>query len=389
MGREHKSDISMNSAYLETFRRRKNEQLASEIDLTQGERSVSTGFRSANSVYLDTFRKRKNRQLAVELNMHEDKSARSDNAASAMPRSRNQIQESSTLALSDGSVGNTVSPDLPMNSLSDGRRVSDNAGRSRNNRFSRSPAVHGNEAHDNQLAGMNQERLGRTRDSANLFAENIDFENGSGSLQHTGANRDALPSPTSSGKVKSGARTGSGAASAQKKDNAHKKDKKSASKKNAKVTILLCVLIVIVCGFVVFTKMNSDSVVDNDDGNSSYSQGITYSTVSQRTDTTDTTTTTTTAESTTESSVETTTTSQTTHYEALSPGQEGDEVLKMQKRLAELGYISKKSCTGFYGDYTKKMIKMFQEKAGLKQTGTADSETLAKLYADDAPDCFS
>ena len=34
------------------------------------------------------------------------------------------------------------------------------------------------------------------------------------------------------------------------------------------------------------------------------------------------------------------------------------------------------------------MIKMFQEKAGLKKTGIADSETIERLYADDAPDCL-
>ena len=60
----------------------------------------------------------------------------------------------------------------------------------------------------------------------------------------------------------------------------------------------------------------------------------------------------------------------------------------MQKRLARLGYISEKSCTGIYDSNTERMVKLFQAKAGLKRTGIADSETLEKMYARNAPDCF-
>ena len=57
----------------------------------------------------------------------------------------------------------------------------------------------------------------------------------------------------------------------------------------------------------------------------------------------------------------------------------------MQQRLVKLGYIDEKSCTGYFGEYTEKVIKRFQKKAGLQQTGIADNETLTRLYADDAP----
>ena len=79
------------------------------------------------------------------------------------------------------------------------------------------------------------------------------------------------------------------------------------------------------------------------------------------------------------------TTSSETKYKTLKKGDKGKAVLKMQKRLCRLGYIKENSCTGYYGEFTEKIIKQFQKAAGLKQTGKADSKTLTRLYADDAP----
>lgn len=75
-------------------------------------------------------------------------------------------------------------------------------------------------------------------------------------------------------------------------------------------------------------------------------------------------------------------------YKMLKLGEKSDEVKKMQLRLKKLGYISQNSCTGYYGDYTENIIKLFQKKAGLKATGIADSKTLEVLYSDDAPTCY-
>ena len=75
-------------------------------------------------------------------------------------------------------------------------------------------------------------------------------------------------------------------------------------------------------------------------------------------------------------------------YKTLRLGDQGDEVMKMQLRLKKLGYVRQTSCTGYYGEYTQKIIKMFQRKAGLKATGTADQKTLEVLYSDDAPACY-
>ena len=72
-------------------------------------------------------------------------------------------------------------------------------------------------------------------------------------------------------------------------------------------------------------------------------------------------------------------------YRTLRLGSKGEDVRNMQLRLKELGYLQENSCTGYYGDYTQKIIKRFQKKAGLKATGVADPQTLERLYADDAP----
>ena len=73
------------------------------------------------------------------------------------------------------------------------------------------------------------------------------------------------------------------------------------------------------------------------------------------------------------------------NYKQLNYGERSDEVLKMQKRLCELGYITEASCTGYYGKFTRTKIREFQQAAGLNVTGTADPATLAKLYSNDAP----
>ena len=72
-------------------------------------------------------------------------------------------------------------------------------------------------------------------------------------------------------------------------------------------------------------------------------------------------------------------------YTELRYGDNSDDVLKMQKRLCELGYIAETSCTGFFGKYTRSKIKEFQKASGMEQTGIADSATLARLYSDNAP----
>lgn len=72
------------------------------------------------------------------------------------------------------------------------------------------------------------------------------------------------------------------------------------------------------------------------------------------------------------------------NYNTLSKGDKSDEVLQMQNRLYELGYLNDDR-DGAFGTKTQTAVKMFQQVAGLPITGIADSDTLNALYAADAP----
>ena len=67
----------------------------------------------------------------------------------------------------------------------------------------------------------------------------------------------------------------------------------------------------------------------------------------------------------------------------LKKGAQGPDVLKMQNRLQELGYMFVKP-TGLFAEGTEQSVKDFQLLNGLATTGIADATTLQKLYAADA-----
>lgn len=76
-----------------------------------------------------------------------------------------------------------------------------------------------------------------------------------------------------------------------------------------------------------------------------------------------------------------------TNYNPLKQGDKGTDVLNMQKRLDQLGYMKEYNYTNYNGTYdatTAKAVQDFQFKNGLVVNGTADSKTLQKLYASDA-----
>ena len=73
-----------------------------------------------------------------------------------------------------------------------------------------------------------------------------------------------------------------------------------------------------------------------------------------------------------------------TTYTTLQKGSKGDDVMKLQQRLKELGYL-KGSADGDYGKGTEKAVKAFQKRAGLKQDGVAGAAMQKALFADDAP----
>ncbi len=70
-------------------------------------------------------------------------------------------------------------------------------------------------------------------------------------------------------------------------------------------------------------------------------------------------------------------------YRELGPGSGGEEVLRLQTRLQELGY-DVGALDGNYGSGTKNTVKCFQATNGLEQTGIADAETLRVLFSDSA-----
>ena len=71
-------------------------------------------------------------------------------------------------------------------------------------------------------------------------------------------------------------------------------------------------------------------------------------------------------------------------YTPLQKGDESNEVMKLQLRLFELGYLNDNR-DGVFGSKTQTAVKMFQEQTGLNPSGIADNETQTRLYADDAP----
>lgn len=69
--------------------------------------------------------------------------------------------------------------------------------------------------------------------------------------------------------------------------------------------------------------------------------------------------------------------------QSLSVGSVGDEVLRLQNRLTELGYVS--SVTGTYDGITGRAVSAFQTAVGCAADGSASADLLAFLYCDVAP----
>ena len=66
-------------------------------------------------------------------------------------------------------------------------------------------------------------------------------------------------------------------------------------------------------------------------------------------------------------------------YTALYVGDRGEDVRKLQRRLAELGYLTDK-IDGIYGQNTKRAVERFQYYNNLKVDGIAGKETQTLLY---------
>ena len=71
---------------------------------------------------------------------------------------------------------------------------------------------------------------------------------------------------------------------------------------------------------------------------------------------------------------------------SLAKEDDSDDVMAMQQRLEDLGYLKKAddNVTGYYGEMSEEAITAFQKKNGIKETGEADNATLKALFMSNA-----
>ena len=71
-------------------------------------------------------------------------------------------------------------------------------------------------------------------------------------------------------------------------------------------------------------------------------------------------------------------------YYAAKKGESGDDILRIQQRLYQLGYLATDSMvTGNFGDSTEAAVIKLQEINGLTQDGTVGRQTLNLIYSDE------
>lgn len=70
------------------------------------------------------------------------------------------------------------------------------------------------------------------------------------------------------------------------------------------------------------------------------------------------------------------------YTETLSSGDEGDEVVRLQRRLYDLNYLA--TADGEFGANTERALLYFQKKNGLNQSAVADEATQRLLYSEAA-----
>ncbi len=64
----------------------------------------------------------------------------------------------------------------------------------------------------------------------------------------------------------------------------------------------------------------------------------------------------------------------------LKLGSKGPEVIELQQKLVENGYLDEKYLTGFYGPNTVEAVKKYQKENGIKQTGVVAEKTIEALF---------
>ncbi|MBR6764887.1 MAG: peptidoglycan-binding protein [Clostridia bacterium] len=61
-------------------------------------------------------------------------------------------------------------------------------------------------------------------------------------------------------------------------------------------------------------------------------------------------------------------------------GSKGPDVIALQQKLVENGYLDEKYLTGFYGPNTVEAVKKYQKENGIKQTGVVAEKTIEALF---------
>ena len=72
-----------------------------------------------------------------------------------------------------------------------------------------------------------------------------------------------------------------------------------------------------------------------------------------------------------------------TPFYSVKNGDSGNDIVQIQNRLYQLGYISAGSVTGYFGDNTEKGVKDMQKRNGISVDGTVGKETINLIYSDE------
>lgn len=70
-------------------------------------------------------------------------------------------------------------------------------------------------------------------------------------------------------------------------------------------------------------------------------------------------------------------------YYKVKNGDDGSDIVQIQQRLYQLGYLMDDSLTGHFGDATEAAVKKMQERNGLTADGEVGKDTISLLYSDE------
>ena len=70
-------------------------------------------------------------------------------------------------------------------------------------------------------------------------------------------------------------------------------------------------------------------------------------------------------------------------YYKVKNGDSGHDIVNIQQRLYQLGYLMDNSLTGYFGDATEEAVKKMQERNNISTDGAVGKETINLLYSDE------